>query len=223
MRKAILLLIAVLLVVTLPPTASAASSVPDSLTITVRWGPGQSDQWTLTCDPTGGSHPNARRACAQLAGIQDPFAVTVNNLMCTQIYSGPERAHVTGTWAGKPVDRRFSRTDGCETARWNEYRALFTDPGAVTVHGSVDLGPTCPVQQVGQDCTLHGAPAIVTARTKGSRLQTRSGASGFSLHLPRGVWTLTADAGMRCTPVRLDLRGKRRAPDVVITCDTGIR
>jgi hypothetical protein len=121
------------------------------------------------------------------------------------------------------VDRRFSRTDGCETARWNQYAALFTDPGVVMVDGRVDLGPTCPVQQVGQDCTTIGAPAVVTARTVGRRLQAPSGDAGFTMRLPRGVWTVTADAGMRCTPVRLDLRGRRHAPDVVINCDTGIR
>lgn len=35
------------------------------------------------------------------------------------IYGGPATAHVTGTWAGRPVDSRFDRADGCQIARWD--------------------------------------------------------------------------------------------------------
>jgi hypothetical protein len=42
---------------------------------------------------------------------------------CTQQYGGPERAHVTGTLEGEPVDVTLNRADGCGIAA---YEALFT-------------------------------------------------------------------------------------------------
>ena len=45
---------------------------------------------------------------------------------CTQIYGGPEEAHVSGTLRGEPVDRTITRSDGCEIA---DYEALFAALG----------------------------------------------------------------------------------------------
>jgi hypothetical protein len=45
---------------------------------------------------------------------------------CTQQYGGPERAHVTGTLEGKPVDATVTRSDGCGIA---DYEALFSALG----------------------------------------------------------------------------------------------
>jgi hypothetical protein len=42
---------------------------------------------------------------------------------CTLQYGGPERAHVTGTLEGRPVDVTLDRADGCGIA---DYEALFT-------------------------------------------------------------------------------------------------
>jgi hypothetical protein len=47
------------------------------------------------------------------------------DVACTEIYGGPATARVRGTLQGKPVDARFSRTNGCEIARWERNRALF--------------------------------------------------------------------------------------------------
>jgi hypothetical protein len=41
------------------------------------------------------------------------------DMQCTQVYGGPETAHITGTWRGQAVDSRLSRQNGCEIARWN--------------------------------------------------------------------------------------------------------
>src|SRR4051812_9350395 len=43
------------------------------------------------------------------------FAPTPKDVACSMIYGGPETATVKGTLRGKPVDARFSRTDGCQT------------------------------------------------------------------------------------------------------------
>jgi hypothetical protein len=45
------------------------------------------------------------------------------NQACTQQYGGPERARVTGTVEGRPVDVTLDRADGCGIAA---YDALFT-------------------------------------------------------------------------------------------------
>lgn len=185
-------------------TTAAAAGSPSHLTVTVTWGPGVSSTWTLTCDPAGGTHPGRARAC-------------------TMIYSGPETARVVGRWHGRSVDRSFSRTNGCETARWHQYRALLTAPGIRTVRGRVDLGPTCPVERPGESCTTIGAPATVTATSGALRRTARSGVEGFTLRLPRAVWRITADVGMSCATLRVDTRsGAPRLP-LTIACDTGIR
>jgi hypothetical protein len=83
-------------------------------------------EWTLTCDPPGGSHPDTSAACAVLAGL-DPtvFDPVDPNQMCTQIYGGPETATVRGTWDGEPLDASFARNNGCEIARWDAIKAMF--------------------------------------------------------------------------------------------------
>src|SRR5205814_2220294 len=83
----------------------------------------------LRCHPAGGTHPDARKACAKLDRMtrwgRDMFAPVPQGAKCTMIYGGAATAHVTGTWAGRPVDARFKRTNGCETARWNDFEPLL--------------------------------------------------------------------------------------------------
>lgn len=45
--------------------------------------------------------------------------------LCTQQYGGPQTAVVTGTYLGREVNCRFSRTDGCEIARWRSMAPLL--------------------------------------------------------------------------------------------------
>jgi hypothetical protein len=45
--------------------------------------------------------------------------------ICTQIYGGPQTARVHGRLRGRPVDARFSRTNGCEIHRWDGVRFLL--------------------------------------------------------------------------------------------------
>ncbi|MFE7122133.1 SSI family serine proteinase inhibitor, partial [Streptomyces sp. NPDC057654] len=127
----------------LPTAASAATAAPaasgvargtvrplpvpppahdDHLTVTVSGTNGTNGSdgtYELYCHPAGGTHPHAKAACDQLDGEtkwgKDTFAPVPTNRMCTQIFSGPEQAHVSGSWAGRPVDADFKRTNGCET------------------------------------------------------------------------------------------------------------
>ena len=114
-------------VVVLTLAASAAASGMTSLRIRV-WPQGQggrSTAWTLRCDPVGGTHPRAARACRALAALENPFAPVPPTAACTQIYGGPQVAIVTGTFRGRRVWARFMRSDGCQIARWERVRALF--------------------------------------------------------------------------------------------------
>jgi len=99
-----------------------------SLNITV-WPDGAGNpgkhSYTLRCAPVGGTLPHRAAACTNLMKTHSPFAPTPMGMACTQIYGGPEEALVTGRLRGRLVRAHFSRTDGCEIARWNRVRFLF--------------------------------------------------------------------------------------------------
>lgn len=86
--------------------------------------------WTVTCDPVGGTHPDAEAVCELLATEgMSLFEPVPGDAVCTEIYGGPEVARVTGTLSGEPVDATFSRTNGCEIDRWDAAALLIGGPG----------------------------------------------------------------------------------------------
>lgn len=103
----------------------AAQDTETRLTVTVSesGNPAADGTFELECDPAGGSHPAAQRACDLLDEAAEsgdnPFRATDRNAMCTQQAGGPAAARVQGTWQGEEVDARFSRANGCEISRWN--------------------------------------------------------------------------------------------------------
>jgi hypothetical protein len=102
--------------------AGAATTSPATQLRITFWTdgrPGPSQTWTLTCRPTGGVHPARVRACARLAALPQPFRPVPKEMMCIQIYGGPQEALVTGRHAGQRVWARFNLSDGCQIARWN--------------------------------------------------------------------------------------------------------
>ncbi|MDQ0386770.1 hypothetical protein J2S54_003590 [Streptomyces sp. DSM 42143] len=119
------------------PTAAAAPGAPaaDHLTITVRdAGAGADGTYELSCGPAGGTHPDPEGACAVVERDtrwgQDAFAPVPEGSLCTMQYGGPATAHVTGTWAGRPVDVTYDRRDGCEISRWDRMVPLLPEVGA---------------------------------------------------------------------------------------------
>lgn len=118
------------------PTAKPASS---SLVISVAaaYG-GTPHRWTLTCGPAGGTHPDAQAACAALAKVSHPFAPVASGVMCPMIASGPQTATITGTWHGQQVSARYSRVNGCQTARWNKLEKVLgqVNPGGPMIPAS---------------------------------------------------------------------------------------
>ncbi|MDG5807573.1 SSI family serine proteinase inhibitor [Streptomyces ossamyceticus] len=117
----------------LPRTAMPLPPAPqDRLVVTVRGaGDGVDGRFELRCHPQGGSHPHTRDACGQLdrrtVWGKDPFAPVAPGTVCTMLYGGPATARVTGIWAGRPVDARFDRGNGCEITRWNSLVPVLPD------------------------------------------------------------------------------------------------
>jgi hypothetical protein len=90
-----------------------------SLTITVWPGAGpESFTYTLRC-------PSPNPDCAALARVARPFAPIPPEMACIELYGGPQRALVRGTFRGRRIWTRFARRDGCEIGRWNRHAFLF--------------------------------------------------------------------------------------------------
>lgn len=94
-----------------------------------RGGGAPTESYRLTCGTTvTGNLPDAAAACAHLLAMKDPFAPIPAHIMCSQIYGGPQTAHVTGRWKGKPVDLALSRVDGCRIEQWGRLGPLLPGP-----------------------------------------------------------------------------------------------
>jgi len=65
----------------------------------------------------------ARRKTALLRRLDRP-----NTRLCSQIYSGPEHARITGTVDGTPINIAIARSDGCGTADWQQLQWLLGPP-----------------------------------------------------------------------------------------------
>jgi hypothetical protein len=89
------------------------------------------ERYTLSCTETvEGDHPHAEAACAHLWGMDDPFALLPADAVCTQVYDGPETAHVSGVWRGRTVDVQLARNDGCHIAQWDGLGPLLPEAPA---------------------------------------------------------------------------------------------
>jgi hypothetical protein len=107
---------------------AAAPPTFADLTVTVDKdgsGGGAAKTLQVRCTPATDS-----RECAALAEMKaKAFQPTPPKLACTELYGGPQVATVKGTLHGEPVDARFSRTNGCEIARWNRAKTVLKAVG----------------------------------------------------------------------------------------------
>lgn len=115
------------------PSGTHGEMTADLEVVVVRT-PGEAEQrWTLRCSGTeplpGSTHPDAAAACVLVAARPGLLAPPARGRLCTQQYGGPEVAEVTGTLDGRPVSRRFTRTDGCGIAEWTAAEPLLGAPG----------------------------------------------------------------------------------------------
>ena len=78
-------------------------------------------EWTLTCAPAGGDHPDAEAACAEIEDIGvEPFTRDTTDEMCTMEIGGPEVVRVTGEVNGTEIDTEFNKLNGCEIDRFEQ-------------------------------------------------------------------------------------------------------
>ena len=109
---------------------SSASS-KSSLVVTYKETPASPAQkWTLKCNPAGGTMKNSKTVCGKLTLIPSAFTKPSRTEMCAQIFESAEVATVSGTWNGKKVFARFSKSDGCEQKRWKDIAFLIQGKNA---------------------------------------------------------------------------------------------
>jgi hypothetical protein len=88
--------------------------------------------WTLRCGPPSGTLPRPAAACRRLArGGPTLFAPVPKDIVCTEIYGGPQKARVVGTVAGRRIWATFTRVNGCHIDRWNRLAPWLLPPGGV--------------------------------------------------------------------------------------------
>ncbi|GEM_PF-2043795 len=174
---------------------------------------------------TAGTHPNRKAVCALLAkkgiGI---FAPTPTGTACSMIYGGPETARVTGTIGSTKVKATFSKTDGCQVARWLAALPLFTFPGNAVINGAIELAPTCPgPQRIGQVCSDPSAEGTVRFTRNGKTITAIATARvGFTALLPVGSWAVTASSSRAMSCATTTIKMPLTEP-LTVSCDTGIR
>ncbi len=116
------------------PAHAVTPVTGDQLHVTYDDGHGTVSTRTLRCHPTGGSMAEAARACGRLDELGGPVGAGPAHEMCSMIYGGPQTARITGTWHGRPVAESYSRSNGCQTERWQRMAPVL--PGT-TVKGPV--------------------------------------------------------------------------------------
>lgn len=110
----LLMVSAAVLVLAAPARASDTGA---SLTLMVHQGANTAapaTSVTLTCDPDGGSDPNAAKACAALRAVNGDFTrLPDRHRLCMMIYR-PVTAHAYGTWHGRPVSYQKTFGNDCQ-------------------------------------------------------------------------------------------------------------
>lgn len=218
------------LIIIFNQAADSQSTVNSVSNLHIAYQPSPSSRITfrVSClaNSTTGTHPNSKAICAAIArqGIR-LFAPVPADTACTEIYGGPATATITGTVKGSKIYAKFSRTNGCQIARWENASALFTFPGYATIYGRIEVSPTCggPVRP-GQNCTdpSVAGQVLFNNKTHGSVKALALAESGFSVLLQRGKWRITGSttSAMRCSPNALTVPTPN---EIVLACDTGIR
>jgi LysM repeat protein len=154
---------------------SGSTAASTSLTITTRTGSATvlvPSEATLEC---GGDTPKATGFLADApapacAAVESGAVSTVmksqkSGQLCSQIYGGPQTAHLVGTVDDKKVDLRVDRTDGCGVSDWTTLEAIL---GAPERTGDV---PKASGSAATSDAPTTTAPTTYTVR-KGDTLSS---------------------------------------------------
>jgi len=119
------------------PVAVRGDGAATSLRVEVQAAPGSpARRATLTCDGTPaatGFITDSRAACDLVTGDDKARGRLLGSApagqVCTQLYGGPQSAHVTGRIEGRSVDVTVTRADGCGVADWSRLQPLLGPPG----------------------------------------------------------------------------------------------
>jgi len=131
---AVLVLAAAALAASAPGSAGTAATTAFTVTF---WEDGVGTAarvtWTLRCNPARGTLPRPGVACRRLAeGGPQLFAPLPKDIVCTEIYGGPQVARVVGFVQGKRIWATFSRVNGCHISRWDRLSPWLLPRGGVT-------------------------------------------------------------------------------------------
>jgi hypothetical protein len=105
---------------------SGSSNTAAELTIVLgdaTTSPPIEERWTLGCDPPSGDLPDPDAACAGLAELMDPWSPVPDDVVCAEIFGGPQTLKVTGSFGAEVIDATFTRTNACETERFDRIAA----------------------------------------------------------------------------------------------------
>ena len=117
------------------PAAQQATTGSAVIELTVLYddGSGRKTSGTLTCrgadrhaEGALQGRASAAELCAQARGVSELLTSEPDaGRACTQVYGGPETAVVTGMIDGQKIERRFTRTNGCELADYTRAAGLL--------------------------------------------------------------------------------------------------
>jgi len=101
-----------------PGTATRPAAKPKiELVLSYMADAGYAAAVRLTCNPVGGAHPRAVKACAILKKVGgEPDRLKPAAVICTLEYA-PITAAITGTWKGRTVNWSKTYSNSCDLAR----------------------------------------------------------------------------------------------------------
>lgn len=123
--------------------------------------------YTLDCEPL---RATADPACERLVEIGGPERAVPAGQMCSMIYGGPQTARVTGRWRGRPVNEDYSRTNGCEVARWQ--RMVPALPAATAATGLTAATAATGLTGLNGADNLNSADTSAGGTTKGTAVRS---------------------------------------------------
>jgi|HubBroStandDraft_1064217.scaffolds.fasta_scaffold31122_4 hypothetical protein len=108
---------------------SGTKSVPQSAKVVlnvnlINWTGSGPRNWTLHCEPPGGTAPDPAAACKTLLALKQPFEPVRKPVMCPMIMFSSRQIEVSGTWFGQKVHRVI--IDGsCDVGVFNSLHKTF--------------------------------------------------------------------------------------------------
>lgn len=117
--------------------AGPPAGVSADLEITIEHPDADTIEYQVSCVDgaatiTGLDSLSAEAACSRLAipEVQDRLIAPPDpsSRVCTEIYGGPDTAHIRGTLDGQPVDTVIDRSNGCGISDWDNTLADVLPP-----------------------------------------------------------------------------------------------